>query len=1623
MSATKVKKMRKPRAKKVVTIPLIRIINPFDPRQRVQEELVWASAKTLREYFPLQATPVVISINGKIVPESAFESTYLDKTDNVVMCPVPTGGGDSKQILGMIAMIAIAIAAPAIAGALNSSLGMGLSGFGLSALQAGVMMAGSLLVNAIFAPPKPTQTNQNVSPSYGIDGAKNTSVEGIPVPVCYGEFRTAGNILGMYVENDGDTQMLYMLISAGEGVIAGIRDIEINDNPITDYKNVEIAIRSGTQNQAVIPWFSDTIVSQNKSQKMTQDWFYHTTTTPVDKFRLNFTAPQGLCSINKSNGATQAYGVDLEMQYRPSTGGEWKNVVDITEVVDDFSKEGLINDAIDMMIHGGTPYHHSSKTAMSAAQRSAVRKTFASDKLDNLKYEIRARRVTPKSTETNIIDEIYLTDIDEVQLQMLGYPNTALLGIKIKLTDQLSSIPSVTYINSGRIINVYADGKWIQEASKNPAWIVWDILTNRRFGGGMPTNRLDFQAFKEWADYCDQKNLTWNGVLDTEMNVWDATQYVLRVGHAQLVNIGTRFTVVCERPASPVMMFSVANMMEGTYKETWLGTNDRANEIDVTFFDKTDKHKQRTVKVYDPAAIAAGNKQRTSAITLYGVDDYQTALREGLLQLNMNRFILKTVSFSAPLEAIACTVGDVVLVQHDMTDWAQAGRFAAGSTTSVVNLDRPVKMVEGKQYKLLILHDAVKRYEGAVQNVAGDSVFLTGFDGNKPVKRIKIDGADYRIAGIFNQGGSAFGVIIDDASAVNVGSKYTLWDTDVIEEYGVVNNNTESDTLTLQTPAIEAPGQFVNWMFGDTEKVKNPFRIKSITGSHEYRRDITAVQYDEKVYDYERFGDLNGVAITPGVTAIGNVRNLTAYEETYISGETIKTNVVATWQSPEFGYYGGADVHVKVNDGKFEKVGKAVNSVSYSIPANKDDTVTVKVVAYDFFGKTAQYSSAPEAVCVVVGEVPSIEVGDVTGADCLWAGRECKIEWRYNSVTHSYEFGSEPTGADAGALDPQFKDYEIKVFDGEHKKLRRTEYVTANTYSYSYDKNFADGVTRRLTFEIRMRDKFNNLGKPAILSAYNPPPNVAGAAVETSFESATIAYTHSNDPDFAGALIYVSSTSSDLEDLSKASPVYDGPDSSVVIGKLMFDKDYFYRIAPYDAFGQTELKASVIGKFRTKFFNVDSIADGVLKDSKLVPELKTRIDLIDAPETTVGSVAARILAEAKARGTDISEVRSVIKTGNDQLAQTITTLSAVVNNNVAAIRNESMTRADKDSALATQLDALAAAVNNNTAAILSEATVRSDADKAEALQRSQQLASYDEAIKSYVQNYSYSKATSDYTINQVYSTLRSEYNSAANSAYSSALSYIQNYSYSKAEANSAIAGQVNQITARLDNVGGVTMEQKFNVQASVNSGLYAQYTLKIDNNGYISGFGFASTAVNGTPVSEFIINADSFAVVTPGGSEHPFTVGKVNGITRTIIKDALIGDATITSSKIGDLQVNSAKIANLTVGENKITGNAVTEVDQFASVDGLNGTAFYVSVPCSVLVIASTTYDQNGRGGVAIATSQGRGTDILVKSDNGPSETTQNVILSAYLNPGLYYIKGTYSNPNVGFAYILKVKK
>lgn len=239
-------------------------------------------------------------------------------------------------------------------------------------------------------------------------------------------------------------------------------------------------------------------------------------------------------------------------------------------------------------------------------------------------------------------------------------------------------------------------------------------------------------------------------------------------------------------------------------------------------------------------------------------------------------------------------------------------------------------------------------------------------------------------------------------------------------------------------------------------------------------------------------------------------------------------------------------------------------------------------------------------------------------------------------------------------------------------------------------------------------------------------------------------------------------------------------------------------------------------------------------------------------------------------------------------------LLAAIDDNKAAITNESIARANEDSALAQTISSLSVTVDANTASITNEQIVRANADsviaqdvttlegRVDATEGSiTQLNTVDvSSTSALVQSHVSLKAavedpttglaaaTADITdLNTIsvssgsalassYAALQAAVNDP-NTGLAKATADIGQINFVDVTSTSAVASTLAQVSST---VGGHTTTIGQHT-TSIN-GIEGRYTLGIDNNGHITGFGLISqmSPDSSDPASSFIVSADTFAI-------------------------------------------------------------------------------------------------------------------------------------------------------------------
>ena len=722
---------------------LIIIRNPFNPhKDKEVVELTYVKGKTLAQYAQphlMGIAEYTLSVNGKIidVPEQFIPPMDAD----VVLVPHIAGGGSGggKNIFRTIAMIALTMYTGGVASSGWAATMTG-STFGASMLALGMTLVGGMLINSLFpidADMGIDMASSSTSTSYGFNDLSTYTSQGNSCPKTFGTMKTAGQLLAQHKMYDGSNQYLLMVLSGGYGELDSITDIEIDGNPISYYTSVTYETRLGTNTQPALTQVPSTYADQQLNYELRMASTYQVlvgynttytrcdegtpgavlhknggwwswaipTQTPVYESRysddawrtqrlegnasqaaeVTFVFPNGLYHV-KDDGNYEAASVTLQAQYRAVGEAGWREWLPSLTITENINSSFYRAYTI-----GGLS---------SGAQ-----------------YEVRVRCLS-KSAQDN---SRYSTTVYWGQLTGIVYdgfqrPGKALLAIKALATDQLSgSTPNVTWKQTRSKVYVWNPDtkKYETQAATNPAWACYDILHDARpvqhpitgawemLVGGCKKERLDYYAFREWAAFCTSKGLTFNYIFDSAQDIWKALSVPESSGRGKVIMRGTSFSCTCDSIKKPSQLFSSRNIYMDTFKETFLSMDDRANYAEVTFINKEKNYEKDTVACYAEGYDEISTVTNPTSISLLGCNNRAEAWRDGRYILRLNQYLIRTVSFEVDVDAIACQVGDVVLVQHDLPEWGDSAHVVSAEYSSIV-LSTPVTLLKGRSYSIII---------------------------------------------------------------------------------------------------------------------------------------------------------------------------------------------------------------------------------------------------------------------------------------------------------------------------------------------------------------------------------------------------------------------------------------------------------------------------------------------------------------------------------------------------------------------------------------------------------------------------------------------------------------------------------------------------------------------------------------------------------------------------------------------------------------------------------------------------------------------------------------------------------------------------------------------------------
>lgn len=634
-----------------------------------------------------------VSMNGHAIPRANWSRIRVKSGVTISVVAVPRGKAIGK-ILGAVLALVAAVVAPYLAAAIGFTAGTTAFSVATGLIGAGLTMSGSMIVNALFPPPKPVNQVDNTKTLYSIGGAQNEASQYGAIPTIFGAHRISPPYAaGPYTEIIGDDQYLRMLFCVGYGPIA-MSDIKIGETPISKFDGVTMEV---IEDHIATPptLYTQPVYEEDVSVLMefADSWTTRTTADKVQEISVDISFPNGVYQMRSSNGEKVNYTVGVEVQYAVADSGAWLSAGSVV---------------------------------LTTNSTQAVRRT-VSWAVASGKYDVRVRKSTPDNpfVDDQVSEAVYFSALRgrrRVPAIKFGKP-LSVIAMRIKATNELSGVVDKLNLLARPRIRAWNGSSWVaNQFTSNPADHFRHVLQGNANARPVADTMIDLDGLQEWHDFCASKGFTFDIVATSQQSVYDQLQQVAAAGRGAVSLRDGKWGVVWDVEDSPIVQhFTPRNSWDFSSTRAYA---DLPHGFRVSFINKANGYLNDERVVYDDGYTEA-NATKFEGLDFPGVVDKDLIWKHGRYHLAQLRLQRESYSLTTDFENLVCTRGDRVRVNHDTVLWGLgAGRVSfVSASPDTVTIDDTFPMEAGKTYSMRFrLEDG----SSVVRQVAGvDGEFRT----------------------------------------------------------------------------------------------------------------------------------------------------------------------------------------------------------------------------------------------------------------------------------------------------------------------------------------------------------------------------------------------------------------------------------------------------------------------------------------------------------------------------------------------------------------------------------------------------------------------------------------------------------------------------------------------------------------------------------------------------------------------------------------------------------------------------------------------------------------------------------------------------------------------------------
>lgn len=676
------------------------------------------------------------------------------------------------------------------------------------------------------------------------------------------------------------------LISEGEigGLVDGAKSIFLDDTPLQNdddsynFEGVDWDTREGLPDQDYFKGIpgSESEVVVGVEVTNAQPVIRSVTDPDLDAARVTVRFSSGLTYQESSTGDLKGTKVALAIDIREN-GGSFVEV---------------LSDTVD----GKTtsPYERSYRVDLPAG---------------GAPWDIRVRRVTGDREKSNYNDSFYFARYTEIIDDKFIYPDCALVGLAVDSELFGGNIPARAYEIYGLKINVPSnydpatrtysgiwDGTFKYEYSNNPAWVLYDMLTNTRYGLGdfVDPALVDKWALYPIAQYCDElvddgfggqePRFCFNGIINTREEAYRIVQTIASVFRGMTYWGPGVVSFSQDAPADHVKIVTPANVIDGDFIYSGTGTKAQHSVAVVSFNDPEDAYRLG-VEVYEDADLVRRMGWVPKEVMAPFCTSRGQAHRVGKWIIDEEKNATDTVTYKTGMDHADVIPGQIIAVADPHIADVRYGGRLVNATATELTLDAPVDLQSGETY----------------------TVFATLPNGS-------------------------------------------------LIESGITNGPGETNVLQLDQTLATIPKSGATWLLTGTDVAPRLFRVIANREESAHLFEITALQHDPNKYDrIEKDIYLEPNSHSAGPTgALTPPTDISTAEYLYQSGNQIRAGVTVSFSAStdvRVRYY---EIQIKRPNESFKTV-QVNGDLSADVLDVSEGIYRFRVRGIDFLGRNSAW--------------------------------------------------------------------------------------------------------------------------------------------------------------------------------------------------------------------------------------------------------------------------------------------------------------------------------------------------------------------------------------------------------------------------------------------------------------------------------------------------------------------------------------------------------------------------------------------------------------------------------------------------------------------------------------------